>query len=81
GKSDANYGILLTGNGKGQFQYVTQPESGFALTGDVRSVAQLGQTLLFGINQRPVAAYRLNTKKKTEGTLASVGSKLKQHEN
>lgn len=81
GKSDANYGILLTGNGKGQFNYVKQTESGFALTGDVRSVAQLGQTLLFGINQRPVAAYKLNTQKKTERTLASVGSKLKQHEN
>lgn len=59
GKSDANFGLLLKGDGKGGFQSVTQYRSGFRLTGDVRSILPVNQTLLFGINQQPVRAYRL----------------------
>jgi len=58
GKYDANYGCLLKGDGKGGFTYVPQRQSGFHLQGDVRSVVQVGGTLLFGINQAPVKAYR-----------------------
>ncbi len=57
GKYDANYGVLLKGNGKGQFSYVPQPQSGFLLKGDVRSVLPIGNTVLFGINQVGVKAY------------------------
>ncbi|HEY8783413.1 MAG TPA: VCBS repeat-containing protein [Mucilaginibacter sp.] len=59
GKSDANYGILLKGNGSGTFTYVNQSESGFKLKGDVRSVVNINNTWLFGINQQPVRAYQL----------------------
>ena len=59
GKYDANYGILLKGDGKGNFNYIPQNKSGFALKGDVRSVLSLGNTLLFGINQQEVKAYKL----------------------
>jgi hypothetical protein len=59
GKYDANYGCLLRGDGKGNFSYIEQRESGFHLTGDVRSAAQVGRTLLFGVNQEPLKAYRL----------------------
>ncbi len=58
GKSDANYGLLLNGNGKGEFKAIPQNQSGFRLTGDVRSVLPVNQMLLFGINQQPVRAYR-----------------------
>ena len=58
GKSDANYGLLLAGDGKGGFRTVPQYESGFRLTGDVRSILPVGQTLLFGMNQQPIRAYR-----------------------
>jgi len=58
GKYDANYGCLLHGDGKGNFSYIGQRESGFHLSGDVRSVAKVGKTLLFGINQEPLKAYR-----------------------
>ncbi|MFD1145203.1 VCBS repeat-containing protein [Larkinella insperata] len=58
GKSDANYGILLKGNGKGQFSYVPQRQSGFQLKGDVRSILPLGNTVLFGINQLGIKAYQ-----------------------
>ena len=37
GKFDANYGVLLSGDGKGNFKYVPQAESGFEVWGDVRS--------------------------------------------
>src|SRR3569833_243089 len=48
GKYDANYGVLLKGDGKGHFQYVPQSQSGFKLWGDVRSVAVVFFLFLFG---------------------------------
>jgi hypothetical protein len=59
GKSDANFGILLKGDGQGGFSYIPQLESGFKLRGDVRSVISLAdQTLIFGINQGAAKAYK-----------------------
>lgn len=58
GKYDANYGILLKNDGKGNFSYVSQPQSGFNLRGDVRSVLNINNTLLFGINQKGIKAYK-----------------------
>jgi hypothetical protein len=62
GKYDANYGILLKGNGKGGFEYIPQSQSGFVLKGDVRSVLPLGNKLFFGINQQAVQAYQISKK-------------------
>lgn len=59
GKYDANYGLLLKGDGKGKFTAVPNLESGFSVEGDVRSVVALGDSLLFGINQKTVQAYKL----------------------
>jgi hypothetical protein len=59
GKCDANYGVLLHNNGKGRFSYVSQQLSGFNLWGDVRSVIEIKGTLLFGINQQAIKAYKL----------------------
>ncbi len=59
GKYDANYGVLLKGNGKGDFKYVPQGTSGFYLTGDVRSVIQLKDQLIFGINQKELKTYQM----------------------
>ncbi|HZW70155.1 MAG TPA: VCBS repeat-containing protein, partial [Hanamia sp.] len=64
GKSDANYGFLLKGDGKGNFEYIDQLKSGFKITGDVRSVLQINNDLLFGINQKPVQAYRIHSNSK-----------------
>jgi len=58
GKSDANSGVLLRGDGKGGFTYIPQSESGFKLTGDVRSVVQIDDLLLFGVRGERVRAYR-----------------------
>ena len=59
GRMDANYGVLLRGDGKGGFRYIDQPGAGLRLRGDVRSVLPLGNMLLFGINEQPIRAYQL----------------------
>ncbi len=59
GKWDANYGTLLKGDGKGNFQYISQSLSGFDLRGDVRSAVEINRTLFFGIGQEPVKAYKV----------------------
>jgi hypothetical protein len=57
GNSDANYGVLLKGNGKGSYGYIPQSRSGFAIKGDVRSVINVNDQLIFGINQGSLKAY------------------------
>ncbi len=64
GKFDANYGVLLAGDGKGHFNYIKQPVSGFNLHGDIRSVIQIKNKLLFGICGKELLSYSLNTQKK-----------------
>jgi hypothetical protein len=64
GKYDANYGILLRGDGKGHFTYINQQQSGFNLWGDVRKVISINQTLLFGINQGDIKAYKESSHEK-----------------
>ncbi|HEY5393388.1 MAG TPA: VCBS repeat-containing protein, partial [Hanamia sp.] len=59
GNYDANYGILLKGDGKGNFTYINQEQSGFKLHEDVRSVIQISNKLLFGINQQDVKGYEM----------------------
>lgn len=41
GSIDSNYGCLLTGDGKGNFNYVAQPASGLSITGDVKSTGEI----------------------------------------
>jgi enediyne biosynthesis protein E4 len=57
GQSDANYGVLLRGQGNGEFQYIDQVSSGFSLQGDVRSIIEINNTLIFGRSEQPAVAY------------------------
>jgi enediyne biosynthesis protein E4 len=59
GKYDANFGLLLRGDGQGGFSTVPQRESGFRLQGDVRSVVEMKDFLIFGFNQQGLKAYKL----------------------
>jgi enediyne biosynthesis protein E4 len=59
GRADANRGLLLRGDGKGNFAPVSQTRSGFALAGDVRSTVQVGNKLLIGVNRQGVRVYGL----------------------
>jgi hypothetical protein len=58
GKYDANYGLLLKGDGKGQFISISQRQSGFNLIGDVRSAVSMKGYILFGINQQGIRAFK-----------------------
>ena len=50
---NANYGCLLTGDGKGHFNYMPQPRSGLSIKGDVKSAIELktsnGRYIIAGI--------------------------------
>ena len=59
GKFDANYGVLLQGDGKGGFSYIPQNISGLNVWGDTRSVINTGKQLLFGINQQAIKTYKI----------------------
>jgi hypothetical protein len=62
GSMDANYGCLLTGNGKGKFTYVSQPSAGLNITGDVKSVVPITinktNELLIGASNQPLQVYK-----------------------
>ncbi|HLO82343.1 MAG TPA: VCBS repeat-containing protein [Chitinophagaceae bacterium] len=60
GKWDANYGTLILGDGKGNFRYMNQARSGFAIRGDVRSSVVLDKTILIGVNGSKLIAYKRN---------------------
>lgn len=62
GSIDANYGCLLTGDGKGAFRYVSQPASGLSIKGDVKSAMEIelggNRFLVAGVAEGPLQFYR-----------------------
>lgn len=58
GKYDANYGTLLKGDGKGNFKYINQQQSGFKLMDEVRSVVTLKDLFLFSEGNGQIKAYK-----------------------
>ena len=55
GKVDANHGILLKGNGKGDFEYIDQQKAGLNIKGCIRDIIETKgvgskKTLMIGIN-------------------------------
>lgn len=64
GKFDANYGVLLAGDGKGNFKYIKQNESGFNIWGDVRSSILIKDKIYFGINGKHLINYNLPQQKR-----------------
>ena len=59
GKYDASYGVLLQGDGKGNFSYIPQSKSGLQVKGDVRSMLPVNDLVLFGVNQQGIKAYKV----------------------
>ncbi|MEN2282727.1 VCBS repeat-containing protein [Algoriphagus sp. SE2] len=63
GKIDAGLGLVMLGDGKGNFQTISPNESGLAIKGDIKSiipVKTLGTTqILFGINQQPLQSFQI----------------------
>jgi hypothetical protein len=54
GRYSANHGVLLLGDGKNAFRYVTQPASGLNIRGNVRSLQLIKtnghQGVIVGVN-------------------------------
>ncbi len=67
GKYDANYGMLLKGSNKGSekgkgntsYAYIPQHEAGLHIRGDIRSIIEIDDQLLFGINRGRIQSYKL----------------------
>lgn len=66
GKYDANYGVVLIGNGKGQFEYLPQYQSGLSLRGDIRDITIVEKNeqkrVLLSVNNGKTITYGLNAK-------------------
>jgi hypothetical protein len=62
GSFDANYGCLLTGDGKGNFTYQTQPLAGLSVNGDVKSATEVkingANYVLMGVSDQPLQFYK-----------------------
>lgn len=63
GKMDAGFGLVLLGDGKGNFNPLSPMESGLGIKGDIKSILNLkssdGEFILFGINQQRPEVYRI----------------------
>ncbi len=66
-RNDAGVGLVLLGNGQGEFQSLTPEESGFFVPSDVKSMEVVrgdqGTQILVGINNEPLQIFRLGTQK------------------
>jgi enediyne biosynthesis protein E4 len=69
GKYDANYGTALLGDGKGNFRYLPQPQSGMNIRGDVRDIAVVEQgnrtKVVFAVNNDKIRTYSLIKKSRS----------------
>jgi hypothetical protein len=63
GKIDAGLGLVLLGDGKGNFTALSPAESGLTIKGDIKSIIDLKagdeKILVFGINQQQVEVYQI----------------------
>ncbi|TSD66455.1 RNA-binding protein [Inquilinus sp. KBS0705] len=64
GSFDANYGCLLTGDGKGGFEYKTQGIVGLSVEGDVKSANEITvnsiKYLMLGVSNQAIQFYKEN---------------------
>jgi hypothetical protein len=60
---DASYGCLLTGDGRGNFTYVNQPQSGLNVKGDVKTAVELKTSnekyIIAGVCNSPMQFYKV----------------------
>jgi hypothetical protein len=58
GRDDANHGITLLNDGKGNFSYLPPAKSGITVRGDVRSSLMIAPFLFIGVNDDSLRVYR-----------------------
>ncbi len=59
GLNESSEGQLFLGDGKGSFQYISQPLSGLKIRGEIRSFCTIGTVLLAGVNGQKVQAHQI----------------------
>lgn len=63
GRYRANHGMAFLGNGKNEFVYVPQPQSGLNIREDVRNAVVLnGDRIVFGVNDGALRLYTTTTR-------------------
>jgi hypothetical protein len=62
---DASYGVLLKGDGKGNFKAIKPQQSGFNVRGAVRNIAEVnagnGKLMVLALNNQPVKIFSLKS--------------------
>ena len=76
GRYDASHGTVLLGDGKGNFNYLSQQKSGLKVRGDVRSIVVEGDNVLFGVNNSTVKSYRIKSRTDKEKKKTATRSPL-----
>jgi hypothetical protein len=57
GRYDASHALVLLGDGKCNFKYLPQWQSGLNVPGNCRSMKLTGNKIIFGMNNRKVLTY------------------------
>ncbi len=74
GRYDGSYGLLLEGNGKGNFTQVSAVDCGFVLDGAVRSIKKLhtgkGDLYIVARNNKPLQLIKENRKATSDAPMA-----------
>jgi len=70
-RNDSGFGLLMVGNGKGQFEAIHKSESGFFVPYNVKSLAAIkgknGKLVLVGCNDEDLQVFKTNPPIKTYG--------------
>jgi hypothetical protein len=66
GRFDANYGTLLQGDGKGNFEYTDPRRSGLFVKGDVRSLIRIRDMIFLGIYGDSIKVLKTDTNNSTD---------------
>ena len=63
GRYSANHGVVLSGDGKGNFTYLPQSKSGLKLRGNVRSIIKvknkIDEQIIVGLNDQPALSLHI----------------------
>ena len=65
GKLDALHGLVLLGNGKGEFKSLSAKESGLGLRGEIRGITQVGNYLAIHLKNRGLYLYQSHLSKES----------------
>ncbi len=63
GKYDANHGLIMLGDGKGNFKTMGKQDSGLSISGDVRSIQKIDNRLVFLVKEKGILIYGLHSSK------------------